>query len=124
MLFRSSPKPKDYFRVQQVQGVTVLELSLPDAMDTSEFDRLNDAILTLFEGTAAGKWVVDLTHVSYMGSSTLGLMVNLRQRIKSGGGRLVLCCLSPRLWEIFRTCCMERLFTIARTRDEALRLAK
>ena len=57
-----------------------------------------------------------------MGSAMLGLMVNLRQQVKSAGGRLVLCSMPPTLMQIFRTCCMERLFIIARTRDEAMRL--
>jgi len=48
--------------------------------------------------------------------------VNLRHRTKKAGGKLVLCGLAPRLIEIFRTCCMERLFTITRTRPEAVRL--
>jgi anti-anti-sigma regulatory factor len=48
------------------------------------------------------------------------LLVNLRQRIKAGGGQLELSSLSPQLVEVFRTCCLERLFTIRRTRAEAL----
>jgi anti-anti-sigma regulatory factor len=48
-------------------------------------------------------------------------MVNLRQQIKSAGGKLVLCSLPPSLMQIFRTCCMERLFVIAKTRDDAFK---
>jgi anti-anti-sigma regulatory factor len=47
-------------------------------------------------------------------------MVNVRQRVKEARGRLVLCGLSPRLLQIFKTCCMERLFKIVRSRDEAI----
>jgi hypothetical protein len=36
----------------------------------------------------------------------------------------VLCGLSPRLLQIFHTCCLERLFTIVKTCDEARRLLK
>ena len=41
--------------------------------------------------------MLDLTDVVYMGSSVLGLMVNVRQTIKSAGGKLVLCGMSERL---------------------------
>jgi anti-anti-sigma regulatory factor len=54
----------------------------------------------------------------------LGLMVNLRQQIKSASGRLVLCSMPPSLVRVFRTCCMERLFVIAKTRADAMKLAK
>ena len=50
----------------------------------------------------------------------LGLMVNMRQHVVQGSGKLVLCCLSPRLMEVFRACSLERLFTITKSRAEAL----
>ena len=110
-----------FFHVSNVQSVNVVELSLPQSLDSEEFDRLNEQMLALFDGQPAGKWVLDLSRLSYMGSSALGLMVNIRQRIKQGGGRLVLCEMSARLLHIFQTCCMERLFTIKPTRADALR---
>jgi len=134
---RSSGKPvrrkgsvgmSKYFRIDSQSdrsgsiATHVLELELPDQVDTAEFDRINESVLGALEGKTNGVWVVDLAGVNYMGSAMLGLIVNIRQQIKNLQGQLVLCALSPRLLQIFRTCCMERLFTIARTRDEALRM--
>jgi anti-anti-sigma factor len=115
----------EFFRVHTIDSAQVIELFLPDTIDPLEFDRLNDAIQTLLDTNSdgpAGRWVLDLGPVTYMGSAMLGLLVNMRHRIKKAGGRLVLCGLSPRLMEIFRTCCMERLFTITRARAEAVKL--
>jgi len=101
--------------------VHVVELSLPSALDHSEFDDLNHAIFQEIDSQPAARWVLDLSGAQYMGSAILGLMVNIRQHIIQAQGKLMLCCLSPRLMEIFRTCSLERLFTIAPTRAEALR---
>src|SRR5438874_13715949 len=114
----------DLFRVSEVDSVTVVELALPQSLESSEFDRLNDTILQLIGQRPGGRWVLDLEHVSYMGSSTLGLMVNIRQRVRTASGRLILCCLSSRLLQIFRTCCLERLFVIAHTCADAMMRAK
>jgi anti-anti-sigma factor len=95
---------------------------LPESLDSEEFDALNESMLRTVEEKAADRWVLDLSSVNYMGSSVLGLMINFRQHIKSGGGRLALCGLSPRLMQIFHTCCLERLFTITKTRHDAVRL--
>ncbi|HWE94271.1 MAG TPA: STAS domain-containing protein [Tepidisphaeraceae bacterium] len=111
----------DLFQVSEIGDATVVELSLPQALDSEEFDRLNEALLSLLGERPEGRWVLDLSRLSYMGSSALGLMVNLRQRVKQGGGKLVLCGISTRLMQIFQTCCLERLFTIKPTRVEALR---
>ena len=115
--------PQDFFRLESSDRVQVIELTLPQTLDSSEFDQLNESILGVVSSRKNERWVIDLAHVSYMGSAMLGLMVNLRQQVKSAGGKLILCSMPPTLMQIFRTCCMERLFTITRTRDEAIRAA-
>jgi len=118
--------PDGFFQVTKAPSAgagqaTVVALQLPQFMDSREFDRLNEQLLEVLGAQPRGRWVLDLSGVNYLGSSALGLMVNIRQRIRQSGGQLVLCCLSPRLLRIFQTCCMERLFLITRTVAEAIR---
>ncbi len=116
--------PTEFIAVKAAGAINVVELALPVAMDAEEFDRLNAAVSRLLIDPGGNLWVLDLSHVSYLGSTALGLMVNLRQQIKTAGGRLVLCGLSQRLVQIFHTCCLERLFTIVKTQEDALRELK
>src|SRR3954467_13438714 len=110
----------ELFQVSSVGPVQVIRLELPVALDSGEFDRINDSLLTLIGQNPGGGWVLDLSPLGYAGSSVLGLLVNLRQRVKQSGGRLVLCGLSELLLQIFRTCSLERLFVIRRSVDEAV----
>lgn len=115
--------PENLFRLSRAGPVNLIELTLPIGLDIGEFDRLNDAILALLSNEPHGRWVIDLSHLDYMGSAALGLMVNIRQKVKQAKGVLVLCGLSPRLLQIFRTCCLENLFKIVRSREEAMEIA-
>jgi anti-anti-sigma factor len=108
------------YRVSKAGTVNVIDLTLPQTLDIDEFDRLNDSLLEMIRGEPEGQWVIDLSQVSYMGSAALGLLVNLRQQIKQLGGRLVLCGLSQQLMHVFKTCCMERLFRIVKSRKDAI----
>jgi anti-anti-sigma factor len=112
---------KDFVQVTTVQSVSVIDLWLPEQLDSEEFDRLNQSLLKVLDGKINGKWLLDLSAVDYMGSSVLGMMINVRQHIKTGGGKLALSGLTPRMAQIFRTCCLEKLFAISRTRDEAIK---
>jgi anti-anti-sigma factor len=114
----------EFFQVQPLESISVIELSLPETIDALEFDRLNENLLATLNGKTSQHWVLDLAKVTYLGSAMLGLMVNIRQQIKTAGGKLVLCSMSPRLAEIFRTCSMERLFTITKSRPDALKALK
>jgi anti-anti-sigma factor len=114
--------PQDLFKVTSADQATIVELALPTSMDSEEFDELNTSLIALINKQPAGRWILDLSRLSYLGSAALGLMVNLRQIVKDAGGMIVLCGMSPRLASIFRTCCMERLFLIRPNRAEALRV--
>ena len=113
--------PNSGFSLSADAGVNVLELVLPQQLDASEFDRLNEDLAAAVKGKAADAWVLDLAAVEYSGSAILGLMVNFRQQIKQGGGRLALASMSPRLMEVFRTCSLDRLFRTAPTRASAIK---
>jgi anti-anti-sigma factor len=110
-----------FITLSQVDSVQVMDLRLPEQLDSDEFDQLNESFMRVLDGRIDGKWVLDLSAVNYMGSSVLGLMINIRQHIKSGGGKLALAGLTPRMAAIFHTCCLEKLFTIAKTREDAVR---
>jgi anti-anti-sigma factor len=113
---------RDFVQVTVLQSVNVIDLRLPEQLDSEEFDRLNQSLIGELDAKISGKWILDLSAVDYMGSSVLGLMINVRQHIKTGGGKLVLNGLSPRLSQIFRTCCLEKLFQISKNRDEGIRM--
>ena len=110
------------FQINQDSAANILQFHLPPILDSMEIDGLIDSVLGQLDSKRDGRWVVDLSQVEYLGSSMLGLFVNMRERIRQGGGTLILCGMSPQLMRIFKTCCLERLFTIAKTRGEAIAL--
>jgi anti-sigma B factor antagonist len=114
----------DLFQVSVVGVVQVIRLELPEALDSGEFDRLNESVLGVIGKQPAGGWVVDLSALEYAGSSVLGLLVNIRQRVKQSGGRLVICGLSNLLIQIFKTCSLERMFVVRKSLDEAVARAR
>jgi stage II sporulation protein AA (anti-sigma F factor antagonist) len=99
--------------------IRVLELKLPIQLDVITFDDLNTDLVGMIEASP-GDFIIDLAQTDYVGSAVLGLLVNIRSRVKRTGGRLVLCNLSSRIKEIFRVGALESLFTITSTRSEAV----
>jgi anti-anti-sigma factor len=108
------------FQISQDSAANILLFTLPPMLDSLEIDGLIDSVLAQIDLRRDQGWVVDLSQVEYLGSSMLGLFVNMRERIRQGGGMLVLCGMSQQLLRIFKTCCLERLFTIVKTRGDAI----
>lgn len=108
------------FSLQQINASQLLELQVPLILDGVEFDQLNEELKELVDARPAQRWVLAFEKVEHTGSALLGVMVNMRHRVRANGGTLILVGLSPRLHEILRACSMERLFEIKKTREEAL----
>jgi stage II sporulation protein AA (anti-sigma F factor antagonist) len=114
-----------HFHISQDGSVHVLTLTLPPVMDPAEFDKLNDLIgHAVDEAGPRERFVIDLALVSYVGSALLGLLVNMRQRVKNSDGRLVLCGLNDQVAKALRTCSLYNLFTIKSARAEAVTAAR
>ncbi len=97
-----------------------MRLRVPGDVDMGEFDRLNEEILKRLDLEPNEGLIADLTGTEYFGSAMLGLLVNLRQRAVSRGGRMALVHVSPRLHEVLSMSGLARLFTITRSLQAAV----
>jgi anti-sigma B factor antagonist len=59
-------------------------------------------LLSAINDAAVREVVLNLQNVRYLGSAALRPLLNLKQKLKERGGRVLLCGLAPRLAEVFR----------------------
>lgn len=59
----------------------------------------------------AGALVIDMTHVRYMDSSGLGVLIGLYVTFERSCRRLLLAGVNDRVWDLFRVCHIEDVFT-------------
>jgi anti-sigma B factor antagonist len=72
----------------------------------------------LFDGQA--RLVVNLAAVNYISSSGLRALLTARRQARSRGGDVFLCCLHPRVREIFDMVGFMSVFGVYTSRDEAV----
>lgn len=63
--------------------------------------------------------IMDLAGVSYMDSSGIGTLVEIKRRVDDYDGKLVLISLQPRVRGLFQITRLEKFFTIAADVEEA-----
>jgi anti-sigma B factor antagonist len=68
--------------------------------------------------------VIDLTHLSYFGSSVLDWMIGLWKQVKAKGGGLALVNVSAVGKEILHTANLDSVWTISATREQAIGLLR
>jgi anti-sigma B factor antagonist len=56
--------------------------------------------------------ILNLSGVERLSSDMLGEMITLHKKLQGLGGRLALCCLKPKLTEVFEVLQLDQLFAI------------
>jgi len=99
----------------------LISLHMQAAIEPDAFASVHTLIVEQWQPEAKARCVVDLHEVSYLGSILLGLLINIRTRVRSTGGTVVLCGLPTRLLHVVRTASLDRLFDLYPTRTEAMK---
>lgn len=66
--------------------------------------------------------VLDLSLLNYISSAGLRVVLLLAKKLKQQGGKLVLCRLQPKVYEVFEISGFFAILTVAESRDDALAL--
>ena len=106
--------------VDDVQGVTVVRILERRLGSNTPILGLNQELLRLVEFESVRHVLLDLTKVEIMTSVMLGKLVGLQKKIDSNGGKLILCNLHPRVYEVCAVAKLTRVFNIKSDEAEAL----
>jgi anti-sigma B factor antagonist len=71
-------------------------------------------------GRGAKHVVVDLEATTFVDSTALGVLLRGVQRLRQMDGRLSVACDDPNIRKIFEVTGLDRVFSVYRTREEAL----
>lgn len=97
-------------------GATLVEL-------VGEFDlytgpRFERVVLAAL-GRGATDIVVDLSDVTFIDSTTIGILMRTRNRLAALGGRLLLVCRDQNILRLLKVTTLDRLFEVYRSTEEA-----
>jgi anti-sigma B factor antagonist len=105
--------------VDSIDGVPVATVPVEelDASNAGDFKRDVGPILE-----ANRNAVLDLSRVRFVDSSGLGAFISCLRKLNAKGGDLKLCGMSKQVRAVFELVRMHRVFDIAPTRQDAVRL--
>ena len=108
----SNPPP---LVLKNVAGITIATITSPKVGPD-----IREALYELFDKHAARKVILNFENVQFLSSAPIGMLVNLRNKLHSAGGSLILCRLSPDIREILQLTRVESFFSILDTEQDAI----
>jgi len=106
--------------VQTVGDVTVVEFQDRLVWEMFQVQQIGDELTGLVEGKGCRRIVLDFAKVEMISSSTLGVLISLKQRLDEMHGRMIIAGLREELMRIFRITRLESRFEFCDSREAAL----
>ena len=113
---------KPRISVYYAQNATVVTLTDEKILDDEDIRALEDSIMPLVDGPV--NLVIDFSNVGFLSSAVLGLLIRISKKINENQGRLKLCSISPRIYDIFKITRLDEIFEICPDAKKAIQTLK
>jgi len=80
-------------------------------------------VLDYIENNKPKLVIVDFEKVKFFSSQVLGLLLNIRSRLKENGGELLISSINPQLYRVFKITNLDKIFQFFPDRDSAIKSA-
>ena len=106
--------------VQRQDGVIAVSFLDRKILDELNITRIEEELFALVDAEASPRLVLDFANVEHLSSRALGTLISLMKRVRTKNGRLALCNIAVRIFEVFKITRLDRSFDIFKTCDEAV----
>lgn len=106
--------------IQTIKNVTVVSFVESAIIDAQKIEQLAQQLYELVDEQNRKHMILDFSGVKFMGSQTLGVLINLNKKIEKIKGKMVICSLRKDLHKLFTITRLDRIFKFYQHEEEAL----
>lgn len=114
----ASMKPK--ISVEYSENAAIVTLADERILEEEDIRALSESVMSVIEQAGHVNLVIDFRNVRFLSSSALGLLIKVSKKIYENDGQLRLCCINPKIQEIFKITRLTKIFDICRDLEGAL----
>jgi anti-sigma B factor antagonist len=83
-------------------------------------NQIGERLSEIAEGGDEPRILLDFGNVEHLSSAALGMLIQLNKRLAERSGKLALINIRPQIFEVFKITRLNKLFNIAKNRDDAI----
>ena len=112
-------KPK--ISVEYANNAAIVTFIDEKILEEKDVQTLQTAIMPVVESLSAGTiLVLDFRNVRFLSSAVLGLLIKLSKKVYEQDGKLGLCNINPKIYEIFKITRLTKIFDIYQDIESAV----
>ena len=111
---------KPSISLQYVEQATILTLSDRQILEEKYIRTLQEAMVSVIDECEGIHLVLDFCNVEFLSSAVLGLLIRVSKHVHECNGKIRLCNINPKIYEVFRITQLSKVFDIQKDIDDAL----
>ncbi len=105
--------------VEYAENATIVSFTDEKILEEKDINSLQESIMSVIEQTEQINLILDFSNVKFLSSAVLGLLIRISKRIYEHNGRLRLCNIDPKIYEIFKITRLTKTFDIYKNIESA-----
>jgi anti-anti-sigma factor len=111
---------KSYLDIQMIGDIGVVSFTISKVLDEQTIEAIGKQLFSLVDDKRVLKIVLNFQKVEYLSSFMIGKLISLNKKITSAKGKLAVCCVDPKVFDIFKILNLDKLLKIYKEEHEAL----
>jgi anti-sigma B factor antagonist len=121
MKVEDTEMPRPSVKVSYRDEAVVALLLDEEILEEPDINRFSDALMAEAKTHAPAKMILNFARVKRLSSASLGALIRLHTSIRSSGGKMVFCRLTPALYQLFKITKLDKIFTNYADEEAALK---
>ena len=113
---------KPRISVEYADNATIVSFVDEKILEEMDIRALQETIMSVIEQSKGINLVLDFGNVRFLSSAVLGLLIRISKRVYEQDGRLRLCSINPKIYEVFKITRLTQTFDIYKDVESAIRL--
>ncbi len=101
-------------------SVRTIYFVTPRILDELGIRGIGEELLAILERSEERNILLDFRAVQFMSSSALGILIRFSKRCKDFKARLMLCNISPEIFQVFKITSLDKILEIHKDHEEAV----
>ncbi len=106
--------------VQYRDNATIVTFTDEKILEETDIKALQDAVMSIVEQSHGLTLILDFGNVAFLSSAVLGLLIRISKKVYEQDGRLKLCNINPKIYEVFKITRLTKTFEIYSDVESAL----
>jgi anti-sigma B factor antagonist len=107
--------------VEYTENATIVSFTDEKILEEKDINSLQESIMSVIEQAERINLILDFSNVKFLSSAVLGLLIRISKRIYEHEGRLRLCNIDPKIYEIFKITRLTKTFDIYKNIESAVK---